>query len=196
MNARPPAWEVQLSGGTTGAPSGGAATENASAHDGASVVITPRVELVGHQAAERLLRGRYVDGTARKALAVTWKVGARLDGHVAEREFPIKASHAQPSNYKGRVTTHHVTAIANRYTAGTHPLLSGLPWTPLSPSLDSPLPSLEQSSKDEPPGAQPPTAVWAKDLKLYPRQLKVLRWMQEIEAVRLCSPSMAFDRLR
>ena len=104
MNARPPAWEVKLSGGATGAPSGGAATENASAHDGASVVVTPRVELVGHQAAERLLRGRYVDGTARKALAVTWKVGARLDGHVAEREFPIKASHAQPSNYKGRVT--------------------------------------------------------------------------------------------
>ena len=113
MNARPPAWEVRLSG---------AARDN-------SVVVAPRVELMGHQAAERLLRGRNLG--AQKALCVEWKIGTRLDTAQVQCEFTI------------------------------------------------------QSSKDEAPAPQPPTAAWAKDLKLYPRQLKVLHWMQEIEAGKL-----------
>ena len=87
------------------------------------------MELVGHQAAERLLRGRNLG--AQKALCVEWKIGTRLDTAQVQCEFTI------------------------------------------------------QSSKDEAPAPQPPTAAWAKDLKLYPRQLKVLHWMQEIEAGKL-----------
>ena len=114
MNARPPAWEVRLS-------------DAASDH---SVEVAPQVELAGHQAAERLLRGRSINAASQKALQVEWRVGTHFATR-CQRDFPIK------------------------------------------------------SSKDEEPAVQPPTAVWAKDLTLYPRQLKVLQWMQDIEAGKL-----------
>ena len=115
MSERPPAWEVLVKpGGKDG-------------KDG-KVEVRPRVPVVAHQAAEKLLRGRGLGTEARAALRVEWQVGTRLEAR-CELSFPIR------------------------------------------------------SSTDEPQAAQPPQAarVWAEGLELYPRQLAVLRWMQDIE---------------
>ena len=48
-------------------------------------------------------------------------------------------------------------------------------------TLDFPI----RSSKGEARASQPPAAVWSADLELYPRQLAVLKWMQDIEAGRV-----------
>ena len=118
MSERPPAWEVQVKPGSEG-----------------SVEVRPRVPVVAHQAAEKLLRGRGLGAEAKAALRVEWQVGTRLEARY-ELRFPIR------------------------------------------------------SSAYEPQAAQPPQAagVWAEKLQLYPRQLAVLRWMQDIE-----EGAIAFD---
>ena len=117
MSERPPAWEVQLKKGK------------------GAVEVRPRVPVVAHQAAEKLLRGRGLDADAKGKLHVEWKVGTRLDARY-KLNFPIKSS-----------------------------------------------------EKDD-AGKQPPQGVWGEGLSLYPRQLKVLEWMQAIERE---DKSMVFD---